>query len=98
MIVVNLTQEIEEGYKFYQNRECNFFPFKGNENACHPNSNSDTHSCLFCFCPLYALPPEKCPDEANPIILNDGTKDCSKCLYPHKLENYNDIIDKLKEL
>ena len=35
-------------YDFFQNRECEYFP-------CHPNADPETFSCLFCYCPLYAL-------------------------------------------
>ena len=35
-------------YDFFQNRDCEYFP-------CHQNANPNTFSCLFCYCPLYAL-------------------------------------------
>lgn len=35
-------------YDFFQNRECEYFP-------CHPGADPETFSCLFCYCPLYAL-------------------------------------------
>ena len=35
-------------YDFYQNKECEYFP-------CHKGADPETFSCLFCFCPLYAL-------------------------------------------
>ncbi len=95
--MIDLTQEINK-YKFFQNKECPFFPFDDNDNACHPESDPETHNCLFCFCPLYSLNPKDCPEDADPIVLEDGTKDCSKCLYPHKPENYEDMMDKLKEI
>ena len=37
-----------EHYKFFQNRECEYFP-------CHEGADPETFSCLFCYCPLYAL-------------------------------------------
>ena len=37
-----------EHYKFNQNRECEFFP-------CHKCADAEEFSCLFCYCPLYAL-------------------------------------------
>ena len=35
-------------YRFFQNRECEYFP-------CHKTAKEDSFNCLFCFCPLYAL-------------------------------------------
>ena len=35
-------------YDFFQNRDCEYFP-------CHPGADPDTFSCIFCYCPLYAL-------------------------------------------
>ena len=35
-------------YDFFQNKECEYYP-------CHPGANPETFSCLFCYCPLYAL-------------------------------------------
>lgn len=88
---------MEEEYNFFQNKNCSFYPFEDNENACHPSSNPDTHNCLFCFCPLYFLPPEECPKEANPKVTDNGTKDCSECLFPHKQENYGKLIGILQD-
>ena len=39
---------MSENFKFFQHRECEFFP-------CHENANAETFNCLFCYCPLYAL-------------------------------------------
>lgn len=33
-------------YRFFQNRECKFFP-------CHEVQDEDDFNCLFCYCPLY---------------------------------------------
>ena len=35
-------------YSYFQNRECEYFP-------CHAGANPENFSCLFCYCPLYAL-------------------------------------------
>ena len=40
--------ETMEHYKFFQNRDCEYFP-------CHAGADPETFSCLFCYCPLYAL-------------------------------------------
>jgi len=71
-------------YKFFQNVECEYFP-------CHSTSNKEKFNCLFCYCPLYN--DDNCG--GNYIKLNNGIKDCSKCLIPHN--NYDYIINKLKE-
>lgn len=74
-----------EHYKFFQNKECEFFP-------CHKCTDPDGFSCLFCFCPLYALG-ENCG--GNFTYTEQGIKDCSACLIPHSRENYDRIMDKL---
>lgn len=68
-------------YDFFQNTQCEYFP-------CHAGADRETFSCLFCFCPLYALG-EKC--DGNFRYTEGGIKDCSACLRPHKRENYDDI-------
>ena len=35
-------------YKFFQHRDCEFFP-------CHPTPDPDGFNCLMCYCPLYFL-------------------------------------------
>ena len=74
-----------EHYKFFQNRECEYFP-------CHKCTDVEMFNCLFCFCPLYALG-EKCG--GNYTYTEQGIKDCSKCLIPHKAENYDSIMAKM---
>lgn len=75
-------------YAFFQNTECEYFP-------CHPTKQTDSFNCLFCYCPLYVLG-EKCG--GNWIILENGVKDCSTCLVPHRRENYGLIARKLSAL
>jgi len=70
-----------EHYKFFQNKKCEYFP-------CHKGADEESFSCLFCFCPLYALG-DKCG--GNFTYTDNGIKDCSRCLRPHKKENYDDI-------
>lgn len=74
-----------EHYKFNQNRKCEFFP-------CHKGMKDDDFSCLFCYCPLYALG-DQCG--GNYTYLENGIKDCSKCLVPHRRENYDRIMEKM---
>lgn len=72
-------------YKFYQNRDCEFFP-------CHQGIDSESFNCLFCFCPLYALG-DRCGGCFT--YLKNGVKDCSRCVRPHRRENYDCILEKM---
>ena len=72
-------------YKFFQNRECEYFP-------CHKTADTDNFNCLFCYCPLYALG-DKCG--GNFTYTETGIKDCSACLIPHRRENYEKILEKM---
>lgn len=74
-------------YKYFENTECEYYP-------CH---KAERINCLFCYCPLYNK--EECGGEFSYIEGDFGKiKDCSECLFPHKPENYEKIIEKLKEL
>lgn len=75
-------------YDFYQNRECEYFP-------CHPGADPEKFSCIFCYCPLYALG-ENCGGTFT--YTEAGIKDCSNCLRPHCRENYRIITAKLNEV
>ena len=75
-------------YDFFQNRNCEYFP-------CHQCKDTENFSCLFCYCPLYALG-DGCG--GNFTYTQDGIKDCSGCLRPHKRENYEDILRKMQEI
>ena len=67
-------------YKYFQNKECEFFP-------CH---KIEDQNCLFCFCPLYSL---ECGGD---FILEKGVKYCDRCVFNHIPENYDMIIVLLK--
>ena len=75
-------------YDFFQHRECEYFP-------CHAGADPDTFSCLFCFCPLYSLG-ENCGGSLR--YTEEGIKDCSSCLRPHRRENYEAISAKMMEV
>jgi Zn-finger protein len=77
-----------EHYKFYQNEKCEYFP-------CHKCENTENFNCLFCYCPLYALG-DKCG--GNFTYTEDGIKDCSSCLVPHKRGNYDYMMEKMGEI
>lgn len=38
----------KEGFDFFQNRACEYFP-------CHKGVADEDFNCLFCYCPLYLL-------------------------------------------
>ena len=59
--------DMSEHYKFFQNKECEYFP-------CHKVKNTENFNCLFCYCPLYALG-DKCG--GNFKYIEGGIKDCS---------------------
>jgi len=73
-------------YDFFQNSNCKYFP-------CHKCADTENFSCLFCYCPLYALG-DKCG--GNFTYTKEGIKDCSACLIPHRRENYDRIMEKMK--
>lgn len=73
---------------FFQNRDCEYFP-------CHPGADEKSFSCMFCYCPLYALG-DRCG--GNFVYTQDGVKDCTGCLRPHCRENYSSICEKLGEV
>ena len=75
-------------YDFFQNSACEFFP-------CHECADPEKFSCLFCYCPLYALG-DKCG--GNFTYTKEGIKDCSNCLLPHRRENYLRIMAKMGDV
>ena len=74
-----------ENHRFFQHTQCPFFP-------CHQTNKPAEFNCLFCFCPLYALG-ANCGGSFT--YTKDGIKDCSHCLFPHRKENYEHVIEKL---
>lgn len=79
---------MSEHYKFFQNKQCEYFP-------CHDTKNMDTFNCLFCYCPLYALG-ENCG--GNFKYLDNGVKDCSSCLIPHSPKGYDYVTGKYDQI
>ena len=72
-------------YSFFQNKACEYFP-------CHEGVEQENFNCLFCYCPLYALG-DKCGGQFT--YTENGIKDCSGCLRPHKKENYESILKQM---
>ena len=81
---------VNKHYACFTNRDCEFFP-------CHPagETERENFNCLFCYCPLYALG-ERCGGDFT--YLPGGVKDCSRCVFPHRRENYDTVIRRLGEL
>lgn len=75
-------------YSYFQNRECEYFP-------CHKGADPENFSCLFCYCPLYALG-DRC---GGSFRYNEkGLKDCTGCQFPHNRENYGKILARYGEV
>lgn len=72
-----------EHYKFFQHKECEFFP-------CHKVNKEEDFNCLFCYCPLYFL--EDC---GGNNVMSNGIKDCSNCMIPHSKNGYEYIFNKI---
>ena len=77
-----------ENYKFNQHRACEFFP-------CHSVSDDTNFNCLFCYCPLYALGKD-CG--GNFTYTEQGIKDCSGCLRPHRRDAFDSIMQKMGDV
>ena len=75
-------------YDFFQNSACEYFP-------CHKCNDPESFSCLFCYCPLYALG-DQCG--GNFTYTKEGIKDCSGCLIPHRRENYGRIMERMGQV
>ncbi len=73
---------------YFANKDCPCFP-------CHRGGDRENFNCLFCYCPLYLLG-DKCGGAFR--WLANGVKDCSDCLYPHRRENYEEIVSRFQEI
>lgn len=82
------SEKLARKCSFIQNRECEYFP-------CHKTGDPEHFSCLFCYCPLYALG-DKCG--GNFTYSKNGYKNCTNCTFPHKHENYPEMLRKLGEV
>ena len=79
---------MKNNYGFFQNTDCEFFP-------CHKVSDTGSFNCLFCYCPLYALG-KNCG--GNFSYTQNGIKDCSDCLIPHREGGYKYVIDRFPQI
>jgi len=80
--------DLDSSYRYYQNRACAYFP-------CHSGARPENFSCLFCYCPLYALG-DQCG--GNFSYTQGGIKDCSACFVPHRRENYDLICKRMEKV
>ena len=79
---------MENSYRFFENRECHYFP-------CH--KELEDFNCLFCYCPMYRM--EHCPGNPHYMEVRGKTiKACTECTFPHKPENYDVIMQILREV
>jgi Zn-finger protein len=78
---------MSDNYKFFQHKDCEYFP-------CHKGVDAEDFNCLFCYCPLYFLGRE-CGGSFT--YTKKGVKNCMGCSRPHRRENYEVIIDRLRE-
>ncbi len=81
-------ESLEKNYRFFQHRDCEFFP-------CHRGTEEENFNCLFCFCPLYALG-DSCG--GNFFYTEAGIKSCMNCTFPHQRENYVAVLKHFREL
>ena len=79
---------MENSPRFFQNRTCEYFP-------CHKVTDDSDFNCLFCYCPLYCLG-DQCGGSFR--YTENGVKDCTNCLRPHKRECYEAITKKVSEV
>ena len=77
-----------ENYKFFQNTKCEYFP-------CHKCGDQEGFNCLFCYCPLYALG-ENCGGYFT--YTEQGIKDCSGCLRPHRKDAFDSIMQQMGDV
>ncbi|MBD5469971.1 MAG: metal-binding protein [Lachnospiraceae bacterium] len=78
---------MNNSYRFFENKECEYFP-------CHQGLKN--FNCLFCYCPMYWK--DDCP--GNPQYLEKNGKPlkvCTDCTFPHQPQNYEAIIERLKQ-
>ncbi len=79
---------MENSYKYFENHGCKYYP-------CH--KNVENINCMFCYCPMYGE--KNCP--GNPKFIESKgkiIKDCSDCLFPHIPENYDKIMEYLRNI
>lgn len=79
---------MSQNYSYFAHKECEYFP-------CHKGADPENFNCLFCYCPLYALG-RNCGGAFQ--YKENGIKDCTNCLFPHRRENYQRVIARYKDI
>ena len=77
-----------EHYKFFTNRECEYFP-------CHKTEKPEEFNCLFCYCPLYSLGSDCGGDY---LYTPGGIKNCVNCTKPHERDGYEYVRSRIGEV
>lgn len=84
---INAGGIMQNSYRYFENKDCKYFP-------CHKGLKD--FNCLFCYCPMYTK--EHCPGNPKYIEANGRKiKNCSDCTFPHQPENYDKIMQILRE-
>ncbi len=79
------SEKDHNSFYYYENRECKYYPCHGGEHL----------NCLFCYCPLYHM--DDCPGEYDiKEIRGKEVKVCTNCMFPHKKENYKEVVARLR--
>ena len=72
--------------RFFENKDCEYYP-------CHKGIAQ--MNCLFCYCPLYHR--RDCPGNPSYFVRNGKKiKVCTNCTFPHQADNYDKIMEYLK--
>lgn len=81
---------MQNSHKYFKNEQCRYYP-------CHKIAEGADFNCLFCYCPLNGY--DDCPGTPNYIKSENGKviKDCTNCVFPHKPENYEKVVEFLSE-
>lgn len=81
--MVSYGERTDMSKEFFVNKTCEQY-------SCH---KIEDINCLFCFCPLYYK-----QDCGGYFEIKSGfIKDCSECLLPHYYNNYQLIIQSLRQ-
>ena len=75
--------------RFFANVDCEYYP-------CHECEEGADFNCMFCYCPMNRW--DDCLGTPKYFKTKDGRiiKDCSECTFPHQPENYDAIMEFLK--
>ena len=79
---------MNDSSRFFANKSCEYYP-------CH--KGIEEINCLFCYCPMYAY--ENCLGHPT-YKEKDGKrlKICTGCTFPHQVDNYDKIMEFLRNV